>query len=300
MSRNFIAIDVETANLGRSSICQIGFVHVHDKNLQGRKRILINPECDFHYICIAKHGIRPADVEEAPTMLDVWGQIQHQTKNSILVSHTGFDSQAFSKVAKKLGLPQLSVRWADSKQIAKEVWPNLQSYRLDYLAEEFGITFQHHDALEDAVVAAKIVIRALDESNTDIEEWVSASKHSGRRTTSASHKIIYRPEQHIAEISLKRENVLFTGTLRDRFGKKVNRPQAGELVKAYGGTFLEKCRKSVTMLVVGEQDKRVLKGRDQSGSHRKVLEWIKKGQKIEIVSAQEFFDAVGEIDMPSK
>lgn len=294
MSKNFIAIDVETANPSRASICQIGFVHVRDANLQDRGRISVNPECDFHHICIKRHGIQRTDVEHEPTMPDLWEKIQTQTKDSVLVSHSGFDFQAFSKVAEKYGLPKLNARWADSKEISQAVWPNLLRYSLDYLAEEFGISFRHHDALEDAVAAAKIVIRALDKSNTDIEEWVKTLSHGGERPRSASRKIIYQSKQNIGGISLRKENVLFTGTLRDRDGKRLTQAQARELVEACGGNPLEKKnKKSVTMFVVGEQSETALKGHDKSRKHRDILKWIEQGQKIEIVSAEDFFDGVG-------
>ena len=295
MNRDFIAIDVETANPSRASICQIGFVHVHDASLQDRGRISVNPECDFDPICIAKHGIQRTDVEHEPTMPDVWEKIQTRTKDSILVSHSGFDFQAFSKVAEKYGLPKLNARWADSKEISQAVWPSLPRYSLDYLAEEFGISFQHHDALEDAVAAAKIVIRALDESDTDIERWVKTLSHGGKKPRSASRKITYPSEQNIEGISLRKEHVLFTGTLRDRDGRRLTKAQARELVKECGGNPLEGKNKNVTMLVVGEQNEKVLKGHDKSRKHRDILKWIEQGQKIEIVSAEDFFDEIGKI-----
>ena len=294
MSKNFIAVDVETANSDRSSICQIGLVHVRDANIQDRKRILVNPECYFCYIQIKIHGIRRTDVEHEPTMPNVWEEIQTRTKGFILMSHSEFNFQAFSSVAEKYGLPKLNVRWADSKVISNKVWPGLRSYGLAYLAKKFGISFQHHDALEDAEVAAKIVIRALGESNTDMEEWVQTRQHGGRKTRPASHKITYQSEQSNARISLANENVLFTGTLRDRDRKKIPRSRAKELVRACGGNPLDSLSKDITMLVVGEQDQKVIKGRKQSGTHRKVLKWKGQGQKIKIRSTQDFLKAVSE------
>ena len=40
----FNAIDVETANADRASICQIGIVHVRDGEIEDRWQTLVNPE----------------------------------------------------------------------------------------------------------------------------------------------------------------------------------------------------------------------------------------------------------------
>ena len=45
----FNAIDVETANADRSSICQIGIVHVRDGRIQDTWKALINPEDWFDW-----------------------------------------------------------------------------------------------------------------------------------------------------------------------------------------------------------------------------------------------------------
>ena len=48
--------------------------------------------------------------------------------------------------------------------------------------------------------------------------------------------------------------------------------------------------KSVTMLVVGTQDKTKLKGYDKSTKHRKAESLIAKGAEIQIFSERDFLD----------
>ena len=61
-------------------------------------------------------------------------------------------------------LPQPKMRHLCTVKIARRVWPGLESYRLSALADKFGITFCHHNALQDARTCAQIVLLAQKEA----------------------------------------------------------------------------------------------------------------------------------------
>ena len=62
----FNAIDVETANHNRSSICQIGITQVVDGSVIDRWGTLVNPEDEFDVYNVRIHGIKPEHVTDAP------------------------------------------------------------------------------------------------------------------------------------------------------------------------------------------------------------------------------------------
>ena len=64
----FNAIDVETANADRASICQVGIVHVRDGAIHDRWQTLINPEDWFDPWNVSIHGITLDDVSNSPTL----------------------------------------------------------------------------------------------------------------------------------------------------------------------------------------------------------------------------------------
>lgn len=73
---NFVAIDFETANADRSSICQIGITEVVDGILQPSKSWLVQPEGnDYDPFNIDIHGIKPEDTENSPEFPDVWKEV---------------------------------------------------------------------------------------------------------------------------------------------------------------------------------------------------------------------------------
>ena len=60
--RDFIAIDVETANPDYASICQIGFAFFEDGKLIENFTYIIDPEACFNDTNILNLGITPEDV----------------------------------------------------------------------------------------------------------------------------------------------------------------------------------------------------------------------------------------------
>ncbi|CAC5657827.1 DNA polymerase III polC-type [Staphylococcus aureus] len=63
----FVALDFETANGKRTSICSVGMVKVIDSQITETFHTLVNPQDYFSQQNIKVHGIQPEDVENAPT-----------------------------------------------------------------------------------------------------------------------------------------------------------------------------------------------------------------------------------------
>ena len=65
--RDFAAIDFETANNERSSVCSVGVVIVRDGEIVDSFYSLIQPEPNYYnYWCSQVHGLCREDTEEAP------------------------------------------------------------------------------------------------------------------------------------------------------------------------------------------------------------------------------------------
>jgi DNA polymerase-3 subunit epsilon len=78
------------------------------------------------------------------------------------------------------------------------------------------------------------------------------------------------------------EVVVFTGKL------SIDRLEAAKLAAGAGCDVGASVTNRTTMLVVGEQDIRVLKGQDRSSKHRKAESLIAAGASIRIISEQNF------------
>ena len=281
----FNAIDVETANADRASICQIGIVQVSDGEIRDRWQSLINPEDWFDGLNVSIHGIDERKVRNSPTLPEVRGVLRERLRGSVVVSHTSFDRVAFERAMTRYNLEQLQVTWLDSAKIVRRAWPERfgrKGYGLNTVAEALGIHFNHHEAVEDARAAAEIVLRACAEAEIDIEGWLSRVDRPIFPRTAPSSK----REGNIDGV-LFGETIVFTGALA------IARREAADIAAEAGCNVVNSVSKKVTMLVVGTQDKTKLNGYDKSRKHREAEALIAKGTEIEIFSESDFLNLIG-------
>ena len=282
----FNAIDVETANADRASICQIGIVHVQDGVVVDRWQTLVNPEDWFDPWNVSIHGIDEKDVRKSPTLPEVRDELRRRLRGSVLVSHTSFDRVAFERAMTRYDLEQLQVTWLDSAKIVRRAWPERygrKGYGLKNVATDLDISFEHHNALEDARAAAAIVLSACVAAEMDIEGWLqrvnrpifpSSSESAGREGN--------------AQGPLFGESLVFTGALA------IARREASDMAAVAGCHVARNVSKKTTILVVGTQDKSKLKGYEKSTKHRKVETLIKNGVEIQILSESDFAELINE------
>ena len=289
----FNSIDVETANADRASICQIGIVHVRDGKIQDQWQTLVNPETWFDQWNIMIHGIDESAIRQSPTLPEVRDELRARLRGTVLVSHTSFDRVAFQRAMERYDLEQLQVTWLDSAKIVRRAWPESygrSGYGLKNVAKDLGISFDHHDALEDARAAAEIVLRACASTETDIDDWLRRVSSPIHPSTSGSFSSWPAPvkREGNAEGALYGETMLFTGTL-----DSMPRREAADIAAKSGCHVVESVSKKVTMLVIGMQDTTKLNGYEKSSKHRKVEALIESGSEIQILSERDFFELMG-------
>ena len=75
--KNFAAIDFETANFERTSVCSVGVVIYRDGRKTDEFYSLVKPEPEYYnYKCSQVHGLCMEDTMTAPVFPDVWRQIE--------------------------------------------------------------------------------------------------------------------------------------------------------------------------------------------------------------------------------
>ncbi|MDE6121041.1 MAG: 3'-5' exonuclease [Muribaculaceae bacterium] len=162
---NFIAIDVETANYSRSSICSIVAVKVRDGLIVDSRYSLVCPEPDYYcQACVRVHGITADDTWNAPSFGQVWSDWLDWLEDLPLVAHNAsFDSACITSACRiyQLDPPPafLCTLAAARRAIPRGV---LQSKSLDSLCDYFGIPLRnHHNALDDATACARLAMVLL-------------------------------------------------------------------------------------------------------------------------------------------
>lgn len=170
----FNAIDVETANSDPASICQIGIVRVRDGVIQEQLSLLVNPEAPFRDFNVHLHGIDTNAIKDSPTLPQIYGKLRRILEGRPLVSHTAFDKGALDGAAERYGLRPIRAAWLDSSLIARRAWPGRYQHRwnLAFVAGSLGISFRHHNAVEDARAAGEILLHACQHTGLDIDGWL--------------------------------------------------------------------------------------------------------------------------------
>ena len=81
--QDFAAIDFETANYARSSVCSVGVIIVRGGEVVDKFYSLIKPEPEYYnYRCTQVHGLTAADTDAAPVFPEVWAQIEPKLRLS--------------------------------------------------------------------------------------------------------------------------------------------------------------------------------------------------------------------------
>ena len=265
----FIALDVETANDRKTSICQIGLAFFSPTECLGTWSSLVDPDDYFDDENIAIHGITPESVSGSPSFKTLYYTIAPALNGKTIVSFTGFDKKCMTITAQRNGLPELECEWRDAFLQSRWALRDLPDHRLVTVARRLGIEqHHHHDAADDARVAGLVYLACLQIT----EEEKSAKKTAQVPTTG---------------LPLSGQIVVFTGEL------SISRSKAIELAATAGAVVKNSVTRQTTILVEGEQDIELSKD-GVSDKQVKAHRFIEEGLPISIIGESEFMTLVAQ------
>ncbi|MDR1678255.1 MAG: 3'-5' exonuclease [Prevotellaceae bacterium] len=161
MLRDFAAIDFETANYHRSSVCSVGVVIVRDGVIAEKIYRLIRPDPDWYSYTVV-HGISFEDTENEKRFPSVWEEILPKFAGLPLVAHNApFDRSCLQEAhnAYRMEYPNYEFRCTlrASRRIFGKSLPN---HKLTTVAAYCGYDLKnHHYALADAEACAIIAMK---------------------------------------------------------------------------------------------------------------------------------------------
>ena len=162
--KDFAAIDFETANNERSSVCSVGIVIVRDGKIVDSFYSLIQPEPNYYnYWCSQVHGLCRDDTDEALVFPEVWKQIEPLIDGLPLVAHNKpFDEGCLKAVFRVYQMDYPDYEFYDTLCVSRRVLPDLENHQLQTVATACGYELgNHHHALADAEACAAIALKIL-------------------------------------------------------------------------------------------------------------------------------------------
>lgn len=163
--KDFAAIDFETANQHRSSVCSVGIVVVRNGEIADKIYSLIYPRPDFFtYWTTQVHGLTMQDVDDAQPFPNVWEKIAPRIEGLPLVAHNSpFDESCLKAAFKEYGMEYPDYEFHCTCRAARQqLGKLLPNHQLQTVAAYCGYDLtKHHHALADAEACAAIAIKLL-------------------------------------------------------------------------------------------------------------------------------------------
>lgn len=173
---NFIAIDFETANSNRSSICSVGIAIVENGKLMGTEHIYVKPTPNYYdsfNTCL--HGICDSDTKNEKTFKQQWKDLKQHFHNKTIIAHNAsFDCSVLRYTLDEAALAYPDLDYHCTLMLAKETL-SLAKHTLADVSNHFKIKLNHHNAESDAQAAAIIALKLCEKFKASSLEQLSTS-----------------------------------------------------------------------------------------------------------------------------
>ncbi|MBO4705489.1 MAG: 3'-5' exonuclease [Spirochaetaceae bacterium] len=176
----YFAIDFETANGYHNSACSVGVVRFVDGKEKDSVYSLIKPaKMYFKPEFIDIHHISYDDVRDKPQFPEVWqtiivpflGTERNEKKQINFIAHNArFDMDVIRSCCNYYGMPLPNANYACTLQIARRTWKDFNCHALTFLAEQFGIVYDAHNALDDARTCGRLFAMAAEKNGLSQDE----------------------------------------------------------------------------------------------------------------------------------
>ena len=158
--KDFVAIDFETANRERTSICSVGLVRVENGDIREKIYRLIRPYPDYYSSWNTRiHGLTYRDTAHAAPFPEVWADISPELAGLPLVAHNSpFDEGCLKAAFRQYGMAYPNYRFICTCRASRRVFGReLPNHQLQTVAARCGFDLRdHHHALADAEACAWI------------------------------------------------------------------------------------------------------------------------------------------------
>lgn len=309
---SFTAIDFETANSMRGSVCAVGLARVMHGEIVERASWLIKPPSGIDHFeprNVSIHGIRAKDVVTARDWETSLASIFRFADGGQFVAYNAkFDASVMREATAATGIDMPKHEFYCALELAQGHL-DLPRHRLNDVTDHLNLPpFEHHEAGADAIACARVVlaIARMGQLQSIAEMWTTplSAKNANRPDTSkvrtpVGGQINYTTERSLRLADLPQPNsaadpqhpffghtFCFTGELQT-----FSRLEAMAAVAECGATNRQGVTKKTSYVVIGRSDARhsaTVRDLGSSNKERKALDYIAGGQQITVLGEREF------------
>jgi len=167
----FTAIDFESAGAARGmtdSPVQVGLASWSLESGHGDAFVsYLFTDQPVQWSAQKVHGIVPADLADAPSLLSLWPELKRRLTGAVVVAHGKGTEKRFLRAFPGHGFGP----WIDTLLLARAAWPDLADHSLGALCESHNLTpgirtivpgKSWHDALFDAVASLVLLAHLIE------------------------------------------------------------------------------------------------------------------------------------------
>lgn len=292
--KDYVVIDLETTGLmpDFDEIIEIAALKIENGNITDTFQQLVKPESEIGSFIEKLTGITNEMLSTAPKINEVLPLFDKFIGDSIAVGHNvNFDVNfLYDNYVNVLDKP-FSNNFIDTMRISRKIYPTLPHHRLKDIVQHLGIAENgYHRALKDCEYTYKCyqsMENTVMQDFNGIQAFQALFRKGGKLdlTKLVANKLEF-DETH----PLYKKVCVFTGTL-----EKYTRQQAAQIVVNLGGTCGNTVTKKTNYLILGNNDYCSTIKNGKSNKQQKAEEYKLKGQDIEIIPENVFYDMISEM-----
>lgn len=166
MIKRFVVVDTETTGNRvhrKDKIIQIGIVLIENGQIIDRFSSFVNPEIPVSSFIENFTGITDEMLKTAPIFESIAPKIRELIENAYFVAHNvPFDLSFIQEEFKRTGNPIKINKKIDTVELARILYPSIESYRLNDMADFLGLSHDNpHRADSDAEVTSHLLLAML-------------------------------------------------------------------------------------------------------------------------------------------
>ena len=290
---SYVLLDTETTGLDPEydRIIEFAGIKVKNNEIVDKFQTLIKPPYKIDSFITELTGITNEMLKSAPTLEEVFPEIEEFIKNEIIIAHNAnFDINFLYESSLRLDGNGISNDFVDTLRLSRRIFPEEKHNRLCDLIERFSIgTNVEHRALSDVIQTNecyKYLKNYIAENNIEISSLFPKKKSNFRAT---EIKLNTDSQEINPDTSVFGRGFVFTGTL-----DKMLRKDAMQIVVNMGGFCFDTVTKKTNFLVLGNNDYCSTVKDGKSSKHKKAEQLMLKGQDIQIITENVFYDMINE------
>lgn len=288
---DFTIIDLETTGLDPTfdEIIEVGAIRVRNGDVTDTFSSLVKPEKEVDAFITEITGITNEMLADAPSISEIFPDFLSFVSNDIIVGHNvNFDINFVYDTNSKLYNQYFSNSFTDTLRLSRRLLPELEHHRLKDLINHFEIDIERqHRSLDDCKATLecynKLKSLAVEKYDT-LDNFYIENKSKCKKRLDLSQ--IKTAVTEFDEDNPFFEKVcVFTGVL-----EKMKRSDAAQLVVDLGGICGNSVTKKTNYLILGNNDYCPTIRDGKSTKQKKAEELKLKGNDIEIISENTFYD----------